>query len=69
LKPESTLTQNIFEEKPSSGVKIRFIMDDWYSTLREHWECHQIRIQHEIPEKPLCQVTYTHKETISGEIL
>ncbi|XP_036870062.2 zinc finger protein 891 [Manis javanica] len=63
---ESTLKQNIFGKK-SSGVNIRFTMDDWSSTLREYWACHKIRKQHKIPEENVRQVIFTENKTASQE--
>ncbi|XP_010602515.1 zinc finger protein 891 [Fukomys damarensis] len=62
---ESIPTHNIFGEKPSSELKIQFIMNDWSSTLKEDWECHMIRIQHKIPERHFRQVTHTQTKTAS----
>ncbi|XP_062941659.1 zinc finger protein 891 [Cynocephalus volans] len=59
---ESSPKQDIWRENPSSGMKIRFTMNDWSSMLREHWECHKMRKQHKIPEGHLRQVTYTQKK-------
>ncbi|XP_016058596.1 PREDICTED: zinc finger protein 891 [Miniopterus natalensis] len=53
--------------KTSSGKMVRFMMDDWSSTLREDWECHKIRKQHKIPEGNLKQMTFTQKKTAYQE--
>ncbi|XP_016001515.2 zinc finger protein 891 [Rousettus aegyptiacus] len=64
IKTKESTKQNIFQEKTSNGVQmVRFTMDDWSSTLREDWDCHKIRRQHEIPEGNLRQVTFTQKQT------
>ncbi|XP_004999425.2 zinc finger protein 891 [Cavia porcellus] len=64
---ESIPTHNISGEKSSTGVKIRFIMNSRFSTLRENWECHKIRTQHKIPKRCFRQVTHTQKKTASEE--